>query len=186
MLRPASFAGYLLAACVSWGQITPRSGPKIPIDLADLVRSDFDTPEAQKCLARQRVRLGQVLTAMRLGIAPKGTEVVLVQGLGICLGGANNGPYVIYARIGGRWQMVLAEVGNRVVPRAARTLGWRDLEIWGHASAFESSRRLFRFNGIEYRAAACDMVRRAGAVGTPLVQPGYALCGPSLPQEHPK
>ena len=55
-------------------QITPREGPVIVKDLADIVRAGLAPPEVLECLAEEHVSLDQVLATERLDLGPKGLK----------------------------------------------------------------------------------------------------------------
>jgi hypothetical protein len=43
--------------------------------------------------------------------------------------------------------------------------GLTDVAVWGHSSAFQSVRLVYRFAGDQYRAASCEVVTFEGIEG---------------------
>ncbi|HEY4086608.1 MAG TPA: hypothetical protein VGM43_11755 [Bryobacteraceae bacterium] len=78
-----------------------------------------------------------------------------VQGLGTCLGGANNGPHWVFAQVHATWRDVLYDIGQSLQRLNSSTNGWYDLELQQHSSATESVHVVYRFNGEAYQPARC-------------------------------
>ncbi len=111
-------------------------GPAVPPDVLRMARTEFG-PDLQDCLESNKEQFEQMIRVTRLRLSTGTRPALLIEGLGPCLAGANNGPLIIYAFTNAKWRKVFDGIGQRVDAPATRTRGWRDLELWRHDSAFK-------------------------------------------------
>jgi hypothetical protein len=160
----------------------PQTPPKhpadatIPSDVLRMIRDDLEADDAKDCLEAAHTTFEQMLETHPLQLHGNGRPALLVKGFGPCLGGANNGPFLIYASFGTGWRKVFKRTGVEAKPRSTSTLGWRDLEFWQHESAFRSIRVIYKFNGERYRPDQCDVVQYADYEGHKFPKPVYEKC----------
>jgi len=150
---------------------------KVPQELPGMIMRDLEFPLIQDCLKDRNTAFEELIRTTWFVISKDGARALLVEGVGSCIAGANNGPLLVYARFGQTWRKVFDEIGNRLNALPSRTRGYSDLERWQHGSAFESDRFIHRFNGTEYTAVRCDSVE-FGSISTskPYSKPKYTPC----------
>ena len=125
--------------------------------------SSAELPRAVRALLQPEIADCVTSTGKQMDEAIRATLTTLnrmnqswtVEGLGSCLGGANNGPYWVFAQVRGMWREVLSATGQSLDPLHSRTNGWYDLELQQHSSATESVHIIYRFDGATYRSARC-------------------------------
>jgi hypothetical protein len=110
------------------------------------------------CLLESGESSEQMIRTTWLKLSTDHNPQLLVEGLGPCLAGANNGPALIYARFGSNWRKVFSHSGNRVGTLSHKTHDFFDLVRWQHASAFNSVRYVYQFDGLQYKVAQCNDV----------------------------
>lgn len=127
-------------------------------DLLEQIENDLHFAAIEDCLRREGDTFEQAFrtTWLKLGIGRN--DELLVEGLGPCVGGANNGPELVYARFGTSWHKIFDGVGYRLNTMPNRTRGFLDLARWQHGSAFMSAEIVYQFNGHEYQAVRCTDV----------------------------
>src|SRR5665213_1161314 len=69
----------------------------LPSDLLTQVKDDLDVSGVQDCITGSAEVFEQMIRTERLNLAVR-KEALLVEGLGPCFAGANNGPLLIYVR----------------------------------------------------------------------------------------
>ncbi len=154
-----------------------RDRAVLPPDLVSIAMSGFDWHESAECSDRHRIAFEESIRAAGLPLVSGGAPAVLIQGLGPCLSGPNNGPLIVYAKDGPRWRAVLHQTGNRLDRLPSSTQGWRDLELRQHASAFDEVRRTYQFEKTAYREAGCRVLRTGDpTTGKQLAQPVVTPC----------
>jgi Carboxypeptidase regulatory-like domain len=150
----------------------------LPADLLNQVKSDLGLPDVQDCVQESGEVFEQMIRTTQMILTNVYNRAILVEGLGSCFGGANNGPLLVYVRFGKGWRKVFDESGTELDRSPHRTHGYFDLIRWQHSSAFESVRFTYQFDGVNYRDTACNVVKfldRESAKEYP--KPRYAPCG---------
>jgi hypothetical protein len=130
----------------------------LPSDLLKRVKDDLDYPGVQDCITGSGEVFEQMIRTERLNLAAR-TQALLVEGLGPCFAGANNGQLLIYIRFGDQWRNVFDESGSQIETLSSRTLRFQDIARWQHDSAFASVRYTYHFDGNSYRVVGCDSVQ---------------------------
>lgn len=162
---------------------TRRALAKLPPGFLTVIGHDLGAPDVQSCLEDRKLRLEQTIGTewMSLNTADGRTLIVrglgIVQGVGTCLGGVNNGPFLGYSEIGSGWRKIFDGTGARLnrLPNTSR--GWHDLELWQHDSAFRSIRYVYRFSGTKYEAIRCNVVQFTDFdTDKQLAKPIYTSC----------
>src|SRR5579863_76024 len=72
----------------------------IPPNLIPVIRDDLDGGDLNACLEQQQKTFEQMLDTRWIKLNPSGDAALVIRGFGPCLGGANNGPFLIYSRFG--------------------------------------------------------------------------------------
>ena len=99
------------------------------------------------------VRVGSI------ALADDGSQQVLVQGPRFFCGATGNCSYWIFVHHHGQLRLVLAAGGGLIVVRNTSSHGFRDLATSWHLSAYDSERRVYRWNGSQYEQADCYLVK---------------------------
>jgi hypothetical protein len=92
------------------------------------------------------------LDAYRVAVTPKGRFVIVVWGRSSCYCGATgNCDFWIFRKANGKYIRILETHSVRDYGFVSnQTNGYRDLVVWSHGSAYQSSVRLFHFDGEQY------------------------------------
>ncbi len=181
MLRRRSrFWLVLLPALGLSAQTPPATRPKqstLPSDLVAKVRKDLKLTEKQPCLDTNHLSLEQSVATEWLILNDPAGPSLLVKGLAPCLANAGNGSMLVYGQFYDGWRRILDANGHQVLALRSKSKGWGDLELWEQQSASDSIRRVYRFDGYEYKAAGCEMVQLADrTTGKPLAKPISSRC----------
>jgi hypothetical protein len=148
------------ASCSSLLHLQHADGDRLPAALVSQIKGDLGVSDVDECLTQAHLTFGQRIRVSRLSLDSGGHPAILIQGLGTCVGaGANNGPFLLYAKFGQRWDKIFDETGQRVRQMKTTARGWKDLEVWAHNSAYESTRMVYRFDGTRYSPLSCRVVR---------------------------
>lgn len=180
MRRHARFLFVLWPALEILAQSQPAAQPKqhtLPSDLVAKVRTALKISDKQACLDTNHLRFEQSFTTQWLILNDSAGPALVVQGLAPCLADASNGPILLYGQFYDGWRAILNANGHQLQPLRSKSKGWGDLELWEQQSASDSMRRVYRFDGYEYKAAGCEMVQLADrATGKPLAKPIVSRC----------
>jgi hypothetical protein len=121
------------------------------------IYKDLGLSSVDYCLQSNGLRIDQAFETTFLNLGTGRGDALLVEGRGICVSGASNGPMLLYARFGGAWRKVWEESGNRVSVLPTKTRGLFDVACWGHSSAVENIRLLYQFDGRRYVGVQCTV-----------------------------
>jgi hypothetical protein len=163
---------------VASGQSKSEVSAPLPPEVLTLVKADLNLnlTEMQSCVRSSGKEFEQMIRTTRKAMAPRYLAFV-VEGLGPCFSGANNGPYLMYVRFGNKWRKVFDDIGNGVDFLETRTNGFPDVARRQHGSAFMSVRFVYRFNGNQYDVAGCDVVWFSDPLtGKDFPKPQYEPC----------
>jgi hypothetical protein len=127
-------------------------------DLLIQIRDDLHLRNMQDCVRDSGEVFEQMIRTYRVAVAVHHAGLV-VEGLGPCFAGGNNGPLVIYAQFGSNWRKVFNESGIGIEPLPRRTHGFQDIARWQHDSAFASVRYTYHFDGNRYKVTGCNVVQ---------------------------
>lgn len=153
------------------------STPQLPSDVLRSIQADVGISDSDDCLRRNGLQFEQMIRTTWFSLAPKTADALLVEGLGPCIAGANNGTILVYRHLGESWQKVLDVSGAQVNTVPHQTHGLLDLVRWQHSSAFESVRFLYEFDGREYEAVRCEVVEFADpSTAKQYPKPKYMPC----------
>lgn len=137
----------------------PRSASDVKKpDLPPAIRGLLQ-PEIADCLTATGRRIDDAIRVTSTKLSGKNERSWIVEGLGPCLAGANNGPIWVFAPLAGTWRNVLYDIGQTLRKLTNRTNGWYDLELLKHDSAFASIYLVYQFDGSGYQPVRCFVLR---------------------------
>jgi hypothetical protein len=87
--------------------------------------------------------------------------IVVIENVYLC-GAHGNCTNRVYRKTGSKYQELLAENGEMLTFEKTSTNKFRDLRLEGSNTAFESSGRVFKFDGNTYKASECYTVTSDG------------------------
>jgi|SRR5579862_2429226 len=141
------------------------------------ILQDNSNPAVKRCIDLQHVPFEKMVHTSWLDLNPTQQPALLVEGLPPCLSGSDNGTKLFYIRSDDGWRKILDGLGARVELKVTRTHGWRDIVLWRHNSAFDSTQLLYQFDGNVYRAIRCNLVESANPLtGKRRSPPKYSPC----------
>ncbi len=152
----------------------------LPASLLVEIRRDLRNWDARDCLSQSDEALLQSLRVSPLG--PR--DAWIVEGLGPCFSGANNGAKLIYVKAQGKWRKVLDANGNRLATSRGRSHGLPDVILQRHGSAYESEEYLYRYDGAAYQPSKCAYILYADiATGRPFRRARRSPCATNWREE---
>jgi hypothetical protein len=125
--------------------------------LADAPLSDNERVEISNTLAETEDDR-QAIMSFRVGSIPlalDGSQQILVRANGSFCGATGNCSMWIFVRKAGRWRLALGTEGQLLMPRSSSRLGFHDIAIGLHDSAFIEQYAEYRWDGIAYKEVDC-------------------------------
>ena len=168
----------MIAATLVWMLVASNSDiAGLPRALSTAFRADLaqEFADLDQCLSERQQPYQSALRVSRVQLSSTSGPTILIEGLGPCLAGANNGPHWVYLKTPDGWHQILSSSGFRFVPLSLCHNAFADVAVWGHSSAYESIRTVYAFTAGRYRPSSCQVVTHGGTEGW-FKQPVYRPC----------